>query len=149
MLDLGTSWGMDQLKKVVWSNESRFVIHCADGLVKIHHFLGEQLLSLFIGHTQAGGSSIIVWWTFSYMSLESMVVVKQNLNAVKYLSIIADQLHLFMASVFPTGNWMFQHYKALCQKTRIVLEWFQERDAAFHLMFWQPISLDLNLIKHI
>ena len=63
-----------------------------------------------------------------------MVVVEQTLNAKEYLNIIADQLHSYMASVFPTGNGMFQQDNAPRHKAQIVLEWFQEHDAEFQLM---------------
>ncbi|GFT22270.1 DDE_3 domain-containing protein [Trichonephila clavipes] len=50
---------------------------------------------------------------------------------------------------FPAENGMFQQDNALCHKTKIVLEWFQEHDAEFQLMSWLPNSLDLNPIEHI
>ncbi|GFT50543.1 transposase domain containing protein [Trichonephila clavipes] len=71
------------------------------------------------------------------------------MNATRYLNIIADQLHPYMASVFPGGNGMVQQDKAPCRKTKIVLEWFQEHDAEFQLVSWPPNSPDLNQIEHI
>ncbi|GBM34607.1 hypothetical protein AVEN_171647-1 [Araneus ventricosus] len=74
------------------------------------------------------------------------VVVEQTIN---YLNIIADQLHPYMAFVFPTGNGIFQQDKAPCHKARIVLEWFEEHTDEFHLMSWPPNSPDLNPMEHI
>ncbi|GBN62255.1 hypothetical protein AVEN_3794-1 [Araneus ventricosus] len=71
------------------------------------------------------------------------------MKAAKYLNIIADQLHPYMAFVFPTGNGIFQHYNAPCHKARIVLEWFEEHTDEFYLMSWPPNSLDLNPMEHI
>ena len=45
-----------------------------------------------------------------------MVVLEQTLNTTEYLNIIMDQLHPYMASVFPAGNGMFQQKNALFQK---------------------------------
>ena len=64
-----------------------------------------------------------------------MVVVQQTLNATAYLNIIVDQLHLYMASVFSTGNGMLKRDNALRLKAWIMLVWFQEDDAEFELMF--------------
>ncbi|GFV82791.1 transposase domain containing protein [Trichonephila clavipes] len=71
------------------------------------------------------------------------------MNATGYLTIIADQFHPYMASVFPDGNGMVQQDNALCHKAKIVLQWFHEHDAEFQLMSWPPNSLDLNQIEHI
>ena len=68
---------------------------------------------------------------FSWASLGPMVVVEQILKTTEYVNIIADQLRLFMASIFPTGNGMFQQDNTSCRKARIVFERFQEHDAEF------------------
>ena len=64
----------------------------------------------------------MLWWKLSWEFLEPVVVVEQTSKANEYLNIIADQLHPCMASVFPSGNGMFQQDNVLCHKARIVLE---------------------------
>ncbi|GFS84758.1 transposable element Tcb2 transposase [Trichonephila clavipes] len=86
---------------------------------------------------------------FSGATLGLVVVVEQTMNATGYLKMIAGQLHPYMASVFPAGNGMFQLDNAPCQKSKIVLEWFQEHDAEFQLMSWPPNSSDINPIEYI
>ncbi|GFW70975.1 transposase domain containing protein [Trichonephila clavipes] len=71
------------------------------------------------------------------------------MNATVYLNIIADQLHSYMASVFPAGNVMLLKDNAPYQKATIVLEWFQEHDDEFQLMSWPPNAPDLNPTEHI
>ncbi|GBN50616.1 hypothetical protein AVEN_221035-1 [Araneus ventricosus] len=71
------------------------------------------------------------------------------MKAANYLNIIADQLHPYMALVFPTGNGIFQQNNAPCHKAWIVLEWFEEHTDEFHLMSWPPNSPDLNPMEHI
>ncbi|GFW51764.1 transposable element Tc1 transposase [Trichonephila clavipes] len=122
-------WFMDKWERVAWSDESRFVIHPADGRIRIRRLPGEKLLpQCTVGHTQAGGGSIMLWGTFSWTFLGPVVVVKHTMNATGYLNIITDQLHPYVASVFPAGNGMFQQDNAPCHKAKIVLEWFQKRD---------------------
>ncbi|GFX21721.1 transposase domain containing protein [Trichonephila clavipes] len=102
-------WSMDQWERVALSDESRFVIHPADGRIRIRRLPGKQLLpQCTVGHTQTGGGSIMLLGTFSWAFLGPVVVVEQTNNATGYLNIIADQLHRYMASVFPAGNGMFQ-----------------------------------------
>ncbi|GBM12774.1 hypothetical protein AVEN_128449-1 [Araneus ventricosus] len=90
----------------------------------------------------------MLWGTFSWAALGPVVVVEQTMKAENYLNIIADQLHPYMAFVFPTG--IFQHDNAPCHKARIVLKWFEEHTDEFHLhMSWLPNSQDLNPMEHI
>ncbi|GBM93109.1 hypothetical protein AVEN_32036-1 [Araneus ventricosus] len=70
------------------------------------------------------------------------------MKAANYLNIIADQLHLYMAFVFPTGNGIFQQGNAPCHKARIVLEWFEEHTDEFHLISCPLNSPDLNPMEH-
>ncbi|GBN25451.1 Transposable element Tcb1 transposase [Araneus ventricosus] len=140
-------WTMDEWKRVAWSDESRFLIHHVDGLVRIRQ---EQLLpSCTAGHTQAGGGGIMLWGTFSWTALGPVVMVEQTMKAANYLNIIADQLHPYMAFVFPTGNGIFQQFNAPCHKARIVLKWFEEHTDEFHLMSWPPNSPYLNPMENI
>ncbi|GBM72217.1 hypothetical protein AVEN_244005-1 [Araneus ventricosus] len=71
------------------------------------------------------------------------------MKAANYLNITADQLHPYMASVFPTGNGIIQQDNSSRHKARIVLEWFKEFTDEFHLMSWPPNSPDLNQMEHI
>ncbi|GBN47885.1 hypothetical protein AVEN_39367-1 [Araneus ventricosus] len=91
----------------------------------------------------------MLWGTFSWAALGPVVVVEQTMKAANYLNIIADQLHPYMAVVFPTGNEIFQQDNASCHKARIVLEWFEEHTDEFHLMSWPPNSPDLNPMENI
>ncbi|GBM76409.1 Transposable element Tc1 transposase [Araneus ventricosus] len=143
-------WTMDEWKRVSWSDESRFLIHHVDGCVRVRRLPGEQLfLSYTADHSQAGGGGMMLWGTFSWAALEPVVVVEQTMKAANYPNITADQLHPYMAFVFPTGNGIFQQDNAPRHKTRIVLEWFEEHTDEFHLMSWPPNSPDLNPMEHI
>ncbi|GFW47342.1 transposable element Tc1 transposase [Trichonephila clavipes] len=66
---------------------------------------------------------------------------------VYYLNLIANLLYPFMASVFPTGNGIFQENSVLYEKGRNELEVFKEHTNKFHLIFWPPNSAYLNLIE--
>ncbi|GBL74631.1 hypothetical protein AVEN_235529-1 [Araneus ventricosus] len=99
---------MDEWERVAWSDESRFLIHHIDGRVRVCHLPGKQLLpSYTAGHKQAGGGGIMLWGTFSWAALGSVVVLEQTMKAANYLNVIADQLHPYMAFFFSTGNGLF------------------------------------------
>ncbi|GBM40893.1 Transposable element Tc1 transposase [Araneus ventricosus] len=141
---------MGEWKRVAWSDEYRFLIYHVDGRVRVRRLPGEKLLpSCTESHTQAGGGGIMIWGTFSWAALGPVVVVEQTMKAANYLNIIADQMHPYMAFVFPTGNGNFQQDNAPCHKAWIVLEWFEEHTDEFHLISWPPNSPDLNPKEHI
>lgn len=88
-------WSMFLWENVVWSYESRFVIHCVDGRIRVRRLPGEQLLNQCTArHTQAGSGSIVLWGTFSWASL---VMVEQTTKASDFLKIIVNQLHPYMS----------------------------------------------------
>ncbi|GBL74749.1 hypothetical protein AVEN_243617-1 [Araneus ventricosus] len=91
----------------------------------------------------------MLWETFSLEALGSVVMAEQTMKAANYLNITADQLHPYMAFVFPTGNGIFQEDNAPCHKARIIFEWFEEHTNEFHLMSCPPNSPDLNPMEHI
>ncbi|GFU39279.1 DDE_3 domain-containing protein [Trichonephila clavipes] len=66
-----------------------------------------------------------------------------------YLSIISDQVHPYIAFVFPTGNGIFQRDNIACQKARIVLEGFGKYKDEFQTISWPPNSADLNLVMYL
>ncbi|GBN63496.1 hypothetical protein AVEN_148374-1 [Araneus ventricosus] len=101
-------WTMDEWNRVAWSDESQFLIHHVDDRVRVRRLPDEQLLpSCTAGHTQAGGGGIMLLGMFSWEVLRPVVVVEQTMKAANSLNIIADQLHPYMAFVFPTGNGIF------------------------------------------
>lgn len=80
-----------------------------------------------------------------------MVVVKKTMEDIDNLNSIPDQLHLYMESVFATGNGVFQQDNASCHKIQILLEWFQEHNVVeFQEISWSlPNSPILKPLKHI
>nr|GBL80108.1 hypothetical protein AVEN_181091-1 [Araneus ventricosus] len=97
------------------SSKKRDIGDCTAWVLRLP---GEQLLpSSTAGHTQAGGGGIMLWKTFSWAALGPVVVVEQTMKAANYLNITADQLHPYMAFVFPTGNGIFQQDNAPCRGT--------------------------------
>lgn len=57
--------------------------------------------------------------------------------------------HLFMETVFPTGYGLFQQDNAPCHETKMVQEWFEERNNRFEVLTWLLNSPDLCTIEHV
>ncbi len=55
-----------------------------------------------LGNTSGGG--VMVWGVFSWHTLGSLVPIEHRLNAIVYLSIVADHVHPFMTTVYPSSD---------------------------------------------
>ena len=89
------------------------------------------------------------WAMFCWETLGPAIHVDVNLARVTYLNIVADQVHPFMAMVFPDGSGLFQQDNVPCHTAHIVRDWFEEHDEVFTVLPWPPNSPDLNPIEHL
>ncbi len=136
-------WTLEDWKNIAWSDESRFLLFHADGRTRVWRKPHEYMHpSCRVSTLQAGGGGVMVWGVFSWHTLGPLIKVEQCLNATGYLNIIANQVHPFMAAVYPSANGFFQQDNAPCHKARIVQEWFHEHDSGLPS---HQISIQLSI----
>ncbi len=137
-------------RKRAWSDESRFLLRHSDGRVRIWRKEHESMdISCLVSTVQAGCCGVIVWGIFSWHTLGPLVPIDHRSNATAYLSIVADHVHPFMTTVYPSSDGYFQQDNAPCHKAQISSDLFLEHDNEFTLLKWPPQSPDLNPIEHI
>ncbi len=105
--------------------------------------------SCLVSTVQAGGGGVMVWGVFlaHFGPLSTNWALYKNTTA--YLSIVADHVHPFMTTVYPSSEGYFQQDNASCHKAQIISDWFLEHDNEFTLLKWPPLSPDLNPIEHL
>ncbi len=57
-----------------------------------------------------------------------LVPIEHCLNTTAYLSIVADHVHPFMTTVYPSSDSYFQQDNAPCYKTQIISDCFLEHE---------------------
>ncbi len=60
--------------------------------------------SCVVSTVQAGGGGVMVWGIFSWHTLGLLVPIEHRLNPTAYLSIVADHVHPFMTTVYPSSD---------------------------------------------
>ncbi len=86
---------------------------------------------------------------YSWHTLVPLVPIEHCLNATAYLSIVADHVHPFMTTVYPSSDGYFQQDNAPCHKAQIISDWFLEHDNEFTLLKCPPLAPDLNPIGNL
>uniref|UniRef100_A0AAY5KFW1 Tc1-like transposase DDE domain-containing protein n=1 Tax=Esox lucius TaxID=8010 RepID=A0AAY5KFW1_ESOLU len=127
-----------------------FFKHHVDGQVRMRCLPGEHMApGCTIGRRQAGGGSVMLWAMFCGETLGPAIHVDVTLTRTTYLSIVADHVHPFMATVFRHGIGLFQQDNAPGHEAKMVQEWFGEHKNKFKVLTRPPNSPDLNPIEHL
>lgn len=131
-----------------WSDESRFLLHHANGRVRIwckQHESRNPSCQMSID--QAVGGRIMVLGVFSWHTLAPLIPMDGWLDSRVYLSI--EQVHHFMVAVNPMAEGHYQQDNAPWDKGHIVMYWFQGH---YSEITWLPRpsqSPDPNPIEHL
>ncbi len=130
-------WRIEDWENDPWSDESQFLLQHSDGRVRIWRKEHESMdPSCLVSTVQVGGGGIMVWGIFSWHTLGPLVPIEHRLNATAYLSIVADHVHPFKTTVYPSSDCYFQQDNAPCHKAQIISNWFLEHVNEFTLIQW-------------
>ena len=61
-----------------------------------------------VSTVQAGGAGVMAWEVFSWHTLRTLIPISHRLNGKTYLSIVADHVHLFITTIYPSSNGYLQ-----------------------------------------
>ena len=100
-----------------------------------------------ISKAPRGRVSLMVWGCICYAGVGTLTHVDGNINALKYINIIDNNLWPVIARHFPDGNYTFMDDNAPVHRAHVVDEYWETYD--INHTEWPAQSPDLNPIENI
>ncbi|KFM67704.1 Transposable element Tc1 transposase, partial [Stegodyphus mimosarum] len=143
---------VDQWKRVLWSDESRFTLYRSDGRVWVWRLPGERLLAECIVPTvKFGGGGIMVWGCFSWYGLRPLAPIHGKLNSDDYCTILDDNVLPTLCQFYGFEPFQdlcyFQDGSASCHVSMLTKAWYGANGV--HRMDWLAQSPYLNPIENL
>ena len=143
------NWTIDQWKRVLWSDESKFNLRGSDGKKTVRRPTGKRLDPRFTVGTvkHGGGKGLMVWGCFSgFSGLGPLHRIDKIMDQFIYKSIMEDQMLPFAEDNMPL-RWTFQQDNDPKHTSKLVKNWFTTKQ--INVMKWPAQSPDLNPIENL
>jgi len=138
---------LNHWRHVVFADESRFLLHRADGRVRVRRLVGERFQDDCVeGTVVHGGGSVHVWAAMHNGGKSELVILEENVNGVRYRNILEQHLLPWVRATFGE-NFAFPDDNAPPHRARVTIQFLEEEDIMTRP---QPAkSPDLNPIEHL
>lgn len=142
-------WGIDDWKRVVWSDESKFQLFGSDGRQYVWKKPGEPLRDAHVQPTvKHGGGKIMVWGCFTAHGAGFLCRIYGGLDGELYRQILTDE---FMSSLDWYGldvrEVLLQQDNDPKHTANLTRRWFVNNGVI--VLDWPAQSPDLNPMEHL
>lgn len=146
-----SQWTVEEWRRVLWTDESKFEIFGSKRRQYVRRRVGEAYNSACIQPTvKHGGGSIQVWGSITASGVGPLVRIDGRLNADRYLQILQE--HAIPAGRRLIGEgFIFQQDNDPKHTARVVRRYLAELEEQniCETMVWPPQSPDLNIIENV
>ena len=139
-------WIHQQWDRVLFSDESRFILECHDGRQMVYRRRNERFLPQCVS-VAADKREVMVWGGITSAGKTDLVIINGNLTAQRYINEVL-QPHLLPFLAHQRNNLVFQQDNAPAHRAIITQTFFNQNNIAV-LTPWPAISPDLNVIEHL
>lgn len=138
---------VDDWKKFLWSDESKFNMVCNDGPGYVRRPIGKRFHPKYTqGTIKHGGGNIMVWGCFSFAGIGPLYRVNGKMDQVQYREILTNHMLPFARQNMPRG-WQFQHDNDPKHTANSVKKWIAKNKVK--VLSWPAMSPDLNPIENL
>lgn len=133
-------------RHVLFTDESRFLLHHQDGRLRVRRTRGERFRDDCVtGVVRGGGGSVHVWGGIHYGGKTELVILENNVNAVRYANLLTTTALPYARRHF-RRNFVYQHDNAPAHRARRIQDLLEQEEV--EVMPWPPYSPDCNPIEH-
>ena len=136
---------MRRWRRVMFTDESRFSLYRSDGRKGVYRRRGERFAdACVVERDRFGGASVMVWGGISHGVKSPLVVLNQNLNAVRYRDQI---LQPHVLPLLRRHNLIFQQDNARLHVARVCRDFLMANNV--QPLEWPPYSPNMSPIEHL
>lgn len=140
------NWTIDDWKKVLWSDESKFNMIASDGKGYVRRPVNKRFDPKYTkGTVKFGGGNIMVWGCFSWHGLGPLHLVDGTMDQIQYRGILETKMLPHSAKM--GEDWEFQHDNDPKHTAKTVTKWLKDNE--IKVMPWPAQSPDLNPIENL
>lgn len=142
----GNNWPRVNWNRVVFSDESRFLLHRNDRRFRVYRFQGERYQQPCVREVDRfGGGSTMVWGAIRFGWKSRLLILQGNLTAPRYHNNVLE------AEVLPhfaqNPNDIFMQDNARPHVAQQCMDALQANN--IRILPWPPYSPDMNPIEHL
>lgn len=139
-------WRLQNWRRVIFSDESRFQLYRADGRQRVYRRYGERFARCAVSQVDRfGGGSVMVWGAIRFGWKSPLLIIDGNLTANRYMNTVLG------AEVVPyvqqNNGAIFMHDNARPHVAQVCQDYL--RDNNVQVLDWPPYSPDMNPIEHL
>lgn len=139
---------VDEWEKIIWSDESRFVVFGGDGKRYVWRTVDEKYdPKCLIPTFKSGQESVMIWGCFTKNKLGPLVRLEGRVTANIYIEMLENYLLPFINDLENKNDYTFQEDNAPIHTAKIAKKW--KNDNNIKSLPWPAQSPDLNPIENL